>query len=111
MTGQSKRRDEVEMRPRIGAGIDRDRPAGRFDRLIVLLQPEIVGRFTTIPISQSWISRAQPNRLVLILQALFKLPEIQVVRTQSTLGVPRRGVQSKRAFELRDRFVEAPLDG
>ena len=51
MTGQSKRRDEVEMSPRI-IRIDRDRRAGIFNRLIVLLEPEIGRRSRVIPKTQ-----------------------------------------------------------
>ena len=45
MTGQSKRRNEVEMHPRIRALTKCDRPAVPFDRLIVLLQGEMASRF------------------------------------------------------------------
>jgi hypothetical protein len=64
MTGQSQRRGDVKIRPQIIIRFDRDRPAGPFDRLIVLLQPEIGRRSQAIPILQIRIVRAQPNRLV-----------------------------------------------
>ena len=51
VTGQRERRDEVVMR-RIIVRIDRDRPAGRFDRPIVLLEPEIGRRSLEIKILQ-----------------------------------------------------------
>src|SRR5258708_28544455 len=48
MAGQCKRRGEDEERS-VKIRIDCDRPAGPFDRLIVLLQPEIGETFAEIP--------------------------------------------------------------
>ena len=108
MTGQCKRRDEVEMHQRIGARTNCNRPAGPFDRLIVLFQREMASRFALIPNRQIGIVRAEANRLVKIFQALFELPEVQVLIAQANKGDHHGGVQGKRAFVLRDRFVEAP---
>ena len=52
LTGLDKRRDEWCMRKRI-VRIDRDRPAGPFDRLIILLQSVIVGRFLVVERTQT----------------------------------------------------------
>ncbi len=109
MTGQCKRRNEVEMDPRIAAGTDRDRPARPFDRLIVLLQREMAPRFPIVTTVQSWIVRAEANRLVKKFETLFNLPTVQVVPAQADDGAHAGRVQSERPFVLRDRFVEAPL--
>jgi hypothetical protein len=69
----------------------------------------MIDRFLFIPKSQSWIVRAQPNRLVKIFKALFKLPKVQVVKAQAAIAGHEGGVQGERAFVLGDRFVEAPM--
>ena len=74
MSGQCKCRSEHAMRMRKNR-IDRDRPAGRFDRLIVLLQPEIGDTFVPIPNKQIWIVRTEPYRLVRKFDGLFILSE------------------------------------
>ena len=53
--------------------------------------------------------RTEANRLVKKFEALFKLPEVQVVAAQVHIGDHHGRVQGERAFVLRDRFVEAPL--
>ena len=45
VTSQGKRRDEVDMAPGQIIRSDCDRPAGPFDRLTVVFQPEIAARF------------------------------------------------------------------
>src|SRR5262249_18831151 len=92
MTAQSKRRDEVEVQPRSSARIDRNRPAGPFDRLIVLFQGEMASRFAVILTTQIRIVRTEPNRLVKIFEALFELPEVQVVPAQATEDAHHGGV-------------------
>ena len=66
-------------------------------------------RFADIQTTHIWIVRAEANRLVKIFQALFELPEVQVVIAQPNKGDHHGGVKGKRAFVLRDRFVEPPF--
>src|SRR5208337_3948361 len=107
-TGPAERRDKHWMRLPIGR-IDRDRPAGPFDRLFVLLKPEMGGRLARVPVMQRWIVRTEPNGLVKILKALFKLPELQVVKGQLRVGVHGGRIQIKRALGLRVGLLQTPL--
>ena len=77
MTGQCKRCGEEAVRKR-ETRIDRDRPAGPFDRLIVLLEREIGDTFVSIPKKQIWISRTEPCRLVVKVDSFFILSEGKV---------------------------------
>ena len=55
--------------------IDRDRPARPVNRLVVLLQAQIRGRFPAVPKEQRRIERTHSNRFVKKFEALFKLTE------------------------------------
>ena len=70
--------DQSKPNPRQGLAetrIDDDRPAGPFNCLIVLLQSEIGPGFRINPHPHTGVVRTEPNRLVKIFEALFKLPE------------------------------------
>ena len=75
MAGQGERRHKGHMRKRVVIRIDRDRPASQFNRLVIILQPEIGPRLAAVPIGERRIVRARPNRLVEILKAFVELPE------------------------------------
>ena len=70
MTSQRKRRDEDEKRT-FQIRIDCDRLPRPFDRLIVLLQPEISTTFAAIPKCRILILRTEPYRLVEKFDGLF----------------------------------------
>src|SRR5580704_10299195 len=62
-TGKRERRDEDHVLGLL-VWIGCDRPAVPFDRLIVVLQPEIGVRLVRIPVIEKRIVWAQPNGLV-----------------------------------------------
>ena len=76
MTGQGERRHKDRMNILdVTFRIDRDRLASHFNRLVIILQPEIdltPCRHTT---GERWIVRARPDRLVEIFNAFVELPE------------------------------------
>src|SRR5579863_3175935 len=109
MTGQCKCRGEHGKRRR-KVRIDRDRPAGPFDRLIVLLQREIVYTFAAIPKKQICIVRTEPYRLVKDFDALFILSGLSVCEAYSPNCLHSVRVQGERTFEFNNRIGEASLN-
>jgi hypothetical protein len=59
MIGQGERRHEDHMRERVGIRTDRDRPASCFNRLVIILQPEIGPCLAVVPIDERPIGRAR----------------------------------------------------
>jgi len=90
--------------------IDRDTPAGQFNRLIVLLQRKIVVSFDAIPSIEYWITRTETNCPLNIFVALFKLSEDLVLKGQTYNSIDIGRVQGDCAFLLRSGFVEVLLN-
>ena len=109
VTRQSQRRNEVSVRVWIIGWADRDRPTGCVNRPVVLLQSETCARLHSVPSIQIWGARAQLNRLVRILEAPFKLADVEVVPAQGRIGEHVSRVQSERTFAFCDGFVGATL--
>jgi hypothetical protein len=84
--GQGERRHKDQVRKRVGIGIDRDRPASQFNRLVIILQPKIGPRLVFVPIDERRIGRARPNRPVDIFKAFVELTEISIVYAQLAGG-------------------------
>ena len=107
--GQRERSHKDHMR-KLVVRIDGDRPASQFNRLIVILQPEIGQRLATVPVVKRRIGRARQNRPVEIFKALFESPEESVVDAQLADGDYVGRVQGQRALGLRGGFLCTPLD-
>src|SRR5271166_4701861 len=106
--GPAERCDERRIRLPKGR-IDRDRTPGPFDRLFVLFEPEMRRRFARIPVVRRRIVRTEPDGLVEILEALFKLPELPIVVADLGVSVDGGRVEVQRALGLRVGFLETPL--
>src|SRR5689334_9819234 len=104
MAGQCKGRGEGAER-RWNNWIDRDRPAGPFDRLIVLLQPEISLTFAEIPKCQLLILRTEPYGFVEKFDGPLILSDVKLCKTQKPIRICKVRVQGERAFEFSNRIV------
>ena len=109
MTGQGERRYKNRMRPRDVVRVDRDHLAKLFNRLVIILQPEIGQRLGPVPIGEPPIVGAQPNRPVEIFTSGLTSaerkrsdwPSLNPPRPSSTLQFPvsrrcRNGYDSSR---------------
>src|SRR5208337_3950183 len=90
--------------------IDRDRLASPFNRLVIILQPEIGERLAAVEMGEPRIVRALPNRLVEIFKAFIEFPEAHVVEAQAGGGLHVGRVEGERALVLRDGFLVARLE-
>src|SRR6516162_7703771 len=71
--------------------IDCDRPTRPFDRLIVLLQPEISTTFAAIPKCRILIVRTEPYRLVEKFDGLLILSHFKFCMAQTPYASARLG--------------------
>ena len=105
MTGQGERRHKGRMNILDVIRIDRDRLASQFNRLVIILQPEIGPRLAAVPQGERRIVRARQNRLVEIFEAFVEFPEAYVVEAQVGGGVHVGRVEGERALVLGDGFL------
>ncbi len=98
------------MRKLVVVGLYGDRSASQFDRLVIILQPEIGLRLLAIPKIERRIVRARPNRLVERFKAFLELPEEYVGGAQAAGGRRNGRVQGECALVLRDGLLGAPLE-
>ena len=84
-----------------------DRPAVPFDRLIVVLEPEIGVRLVRVPVIEKRIVGAQPNGLVEKFKALLIVANSGVGDAKAVIGFGCGGLQRQCALVFCNRLVEA----
>src|SRR5262249_46600301 len=91
--------------------IDRDRPAGRFDRLVILLQLSKGPRLGPIQIIQSWVAWTKPNRLVKEFEAIQSVRAPWMLRPCPHRRLTRPGPRTARVPPPTSLGPGAPAPG